>query len=169
MGRVTCPAHTAKPWDGYSTPEERPPLGSYAGIATTFVVGLGTLVVARRQRGGLPEALRIGDVALIGSAGFQLSRLIAKKRVSAFVRAPFTEYQGEADGPGELEERPRGDGLRGAVGQLLVCPYCLDVWTGTVGVVGLVTVPRETRIVASILAASAVSDMLHAAYSSAAD
>jgi hypothetical protein len=30
-------------------------------------------------------------------------------------------------------------------------------------------VPRETRVVASILAASAVSDMLHAAYSSAAD
>lgn len=166
---MTSPAQASKPWDGYSTPEERPPLGAYAGIATTFVVGIGTFVVARRQRDGLPEGLRLSDVALIGAAGFQLSRLISKKKVSAFARAPFTEYQGEGSAPGELEERPRGEGLRGAVGQLLVCPYCLDVWTGTAGVVGLVTVPRETRIVASILAASVVSDLLHAAYRSAVD
>lgn len=166
---MTPNADARNPWEGYSSQEERPPFGAYAGISTTFVVGLGTFVVARRQRRELPEALRLSDVGLIGAAGFQLSRLIAKKKVSAFLRAPFTEYQGTGQAPGELAERPRGKGLRGAVGQLLVCPYCLDVWTGTAGVVGLVTVPRETRIVASILAAAALSDLLQTAYRSAAD
>jgi hypothetical protein len=160
--------HPSTPWEGYAPPEERPPLGAYAGFATAFVVGLGAFVVSRRQRSGLPEALRVTDVVLIGAAGFQLSRLISKKKVSAFVRAPFTEYQGSGDAPGELDERPRGEGVRGAIGQLLVCPYCLDVWTATVGVVGLVTIPRETRVVASILTAAAVSDLLQVAYRGAA-
>lgn len=158
------PEHVADPWEGYSSPEDRPPLGAYAAISTAFVVGLGTFVVSRRQRAGLPERLRLADVALIGAGGFELSRLISKKKISAFVRAPFTEYEGSGDAPGELSEHPREGGLRGAVGQLLVCPYCLDVWTGTAGVVGLVTFPRETRIVASILTAAATSDLLQAAH-----
>jgi hypothetical protein len=135
-------------------------------MSTAFVASLGTFVLARRRRGELPEAIRLADVGLIGAAGFQLSRLISKKKVAAFVRAPFTEYEHAGPAPGEVSERPRGDGLRGAIGQLLVCPYCLDLWVASAGVAGLVTAPRETRVVASLLAAAATSDLLQAGYRS---
>ena len=54
----------------------------------------------------------------------KLTRLIAKERAMAFLRAPFVRYQ-EGTGQGEVSEQPRGTGLQLAVGELLVCPYCL--------------------------------------------
>ena len=83
---------------------------------------------SRSARGATcPSASMRGDIVLIGTASYKLSRLIAKKKVTAFVRAPFTELEGKG-GPAELEERPRGRGLRRALGELLLCPYCLGLW-----------------------------------------
>jgi hypothetical protein len=153
------------PGAGYAPDDVRPPLRAYATIAGAFSSGLATFLVIRRQRvGGLPERIAAQDVVLISSASFALSRLVAKKKVTAFIRAPFTEFQGHGDAPGELEERPRGSGPRRAIGELLVCPYCLDMWAATAGVLGLVAAPRETRIVASILSAFSLSDFLQGIY-----
>ncbi len=44
------------------------------------------------------------DLVLIGAASYKLSRLVAKKKITAFVRAPFTELEGKG-GPAELEEK----------------------------------------------------------------
>jgi hypothetical protein len=152
-------------WDGYAPEEERPPLASYATIAGGFSCGLATFFVLRRQRGkGLPEQLALQDIGLVAGASFALSRLVTKKKVTAFIRAPFTEYQGKGDAPGELEERPRGEGAKRAIGELLICPYCLDMWVATAGVLGLVVAPRETRIITSILTAFGGSDLLQGVY-----
>ena len=64
-----------------------------------------------------------GDLLLVGIATHKLSRLLAKDKVTSFIRAPFTRYQ-EPSGQGEVEEEPYGHGLHLAVGELLVCPYC---------------------------------------------
>jgi hypothetical protein len=156
---------TGGPATGYAPDTIRPPLTAYATIAGVFTSGLATFLVVRRQRsGGLPERIAAQDVALISSASYALSRLVTKKKVTAFIRAPFTEFQGHGDAPGELEESPRGTGPRRAIGELLVCPYCLDMWAATAGVLGLVVAPRETRIVASILSAFGLSDLLQGVY-----
>jgi hypothetical protein len=63
-----------------------------------------------------------------------------------------------------VNEKPRGSGLQAALGELLTCPYCLGLWMASAMVAGLVTAPRETRAVVSILTALGVSDFLHAAY-----
>jgi len=118
-------------------------------------------VLARRRK--LPEGISLGDLALIGVATHKTSRALAKDRVTAPLRAPFTEHEGRG-GPGELEESPRGSGFRHAVGELLVCPYCLDQWLATGFAVGLVTAPRVTRFVAGIMASVAISDFLQIAY-----
>ena len=47
--------------------------------------------------------------------------MIAKDRIPAFARAPFTEFQ-QPGGAAEVEERARGEGLRRTIGELLVCP-----------------------------------------------
>ena len=112
------------------------------------------LFAHRRSGRELPERLAPGDIALVGAAAFKLSRLITKERVAAFIRAPFTEYQGRGSVPGEVEERPRArGGPRQAIGQLLTCPHCIGMWLVSMLTVGLVTVPRETRLVASVLSA----------------
>jgi hypothetical protein len=152
---------------GYAPPRERPPLAAYATLATVFHGAMaGAVAAAKRSGRDLPQRVEAGDVVLIGTASYQLSRLIAKKKVTAFMRAPFTELEGRG-GPAELEERPRGTGLRRALGELLVCPYCLGLWASGGFHVGLLFAPRATRFSASVLAAMSISDFLQIAYKSA--
>jgi len=135
-------------------------------MSSGFVAVFTAFLIARRRSGDeLPERIDVRDLSLISAASFKLGRLIAKEKVSAPIRAPFTEYEGKADAPGEVDERPRGSGPQAALGELLTCPYCLGMWVVTALTVGLVTVPRETRLVASILSALSASDFLQAAYS----
>jgi hypothetical protein len=140
---------------------ERDRLGSYTVIVGGYAAALGAFLFASRRR--LPQGISAGDLALIGIATHKTSRAIGKDKVTAPLRAPFTEHEGQA-GPGELEESPRGSGLRHVIGELLVCPYCLDQWVATGFAAGLVTAPRVTRFVAGIMATVAVSDFLQIAY-----
>ena len=145
---------------GYAPPEERPPLAAYATFATVFHAAMAAAVAAARRSGrDLPQRVDAGDVVLIGTASYKLSRLISKKKVTAFVRAPFTELEGKG-GPAELEEKPRGSGGRRALGELLLCPYCLGLWASGGFHVGLLFAPRATRFSASVLTALAISDFL---------
>jgi hypothetical protein len=105
---------------------------------------------------------------LIGAASHKLSRLVTKDKITAFARAPFTRYE-EPGGPGEVEERPRGSGLRRALGELLVCPYCLGLWASAGFHAGLLWAPRTTRLIASTLSALTLSDFLQIAYKAAED
>lgn len=154
-------------FSGYAAPEERPPLASYAAFSATFTTAMaGALVAARRSGHDLPERIDIGDLALTGVATHKLSRLIAKEKIMAFARAPFTEYQGKG-GPAELEERARGEGLQRTIGELLICPYCLGMWISGGFHAGLLFAPRTTRFLASILSGLTISDFLQIAYKAA--
>jgi hypothetical protein len=155
------------PTAGYAPPAERPPLAAYATFAAVFHGAMaGAVTAAKRSGRDLPERVEPGDIVLIGTASYKLARLIAKKKVTAFVRAPFTELEGKG-GPAELEEQPRGRGLRRAVGELLVCPYCLGLWASGAFHAGLLLAPRATRFSASVLAAMSISDFLQIAYRAA--
>jgi hypothetical protein len=145
---------------GYAPPEERPPLAAYATFATVFHAAMAAAVAAAKRSGrDLPQRVEASDIVLIGTASYKLSRLISKKKVTAFVRAPFTELEGRG-GPAELEEKPRGRGARRALGELLVCPYCLGLWASGGFHAGLLLAPRATRFSASVLTALAISDLL---------
>jgi hypothetical protein len=153
---------------GYAPPPERPPFAAYAGFAAAFNVAFGAVLAAAGRSGRLPERVEPSDVVLVGVATHKLTRLITKDRVMAFARAPFTEYQ-EPGGPGEVEEKPRGNGLRRAIGELLACPYCLGLWTSAGMHTGLLYAPRVTRTVASTFTALALADFLQIAYKAAED
>jgi Protein of unknown function (DUF1360) len=88
--------------------------------------------------------------------------IMTKSRVTSVVRAPFTRYEKSA-GAGEVEERPRGRGLRRAIGELVSCPFCLGTWIACVGVAGLVTRPRLTRALASIFGVGSIADFIQQA------
>jgi Protein of unknown function (DUF1360) len=158
--RREVPAPPAQSWEEQED-NERDRLGAYGVLTGGYAAALAAFVLARRRK--LPEGISGKDLALIGIATHKTSRAIGKDKVTAPLRAPFTEHEGQA-GPGELEESPRGSGLRHVIGELLVCPYCLDQWVATGYAVGLVTAPRTTRFVAAIMATVAVSDFLQIAY-----
>jgi hypothetical protein len=157
------------PYSGYAEPEDRPPFAAYATFALMFNGALaGAVATAKRSGRDLPERIELRDLVLIGAASYKLSRLVAKKKITSFVRAPFTELQGEG-GPAELEEKARGHGLRRAVGELLICPYCLGLWASGGFHVGLLFAPRSTRFTASVLSALTISDFLQIANRAAED
>jgi hypothetical protein len=155
------------PVRGYAPPAERPPLLSYAVFIAIFNALFGGALLAARRRGrSLPETVRPLDVVSIGIASHKLSRLISKDKVTSPLRAPFTELEGKG-GPAELEEKSRGRGARKAIGELLICPYCLGLWVVAAFSVGLLFAPRLTRFIASVFSALTISDFLQIAYKAA--
>lgn len=156
------PAQSQNGAGGGTEPRER--LAPYLLLTGSYAAVLGAFVWRFRDR--LPETISAGDLALIGVASHKTSRALSTDKVTAPLRAPFTEHEGEA-GPGELEESPRGTGLRHTVGELIVCPFCLDQWVATGYAAGLVVAPRATRFVASVMATVAISDFLHIGYKTA--
>lgn len=145
------------------------PLPAYGLLAGAYNVAL-LGFLARRRRGSaagpLPERIGAGDLVLTGVATHKLSRLIAKDKVTAPLRAPFAEHEADA-GRAEVSERVRGEGLKRAVGELLTCPYCLGQWIATGFAIGLVEAPRQTRFMTTVFTAVAIADFLQVAYKAA--
>jgi hypothetical protein len=151
------------PFADYS-PHEHRPLASYAVMTAVFGASfVGSLVASERSGRPLPLAVATRDVLLTGIATHKLSRLIAKDKVTSFLRAPFVRYE-EPSGQGEVSEKVRGKGFQMSTGELLNCPYCLGQWVAAAFAVGLVAAPRPTRLIASMYAAQTVSDFLQLAY-----
>jgi len=150
----------------YAAPQERPPFRTYATMATAFNAAFSGGLLAARRSGRLPERIETRDMLLIGIASHKLSRVLTKDKITTFLRAPFTEYQGRG-GPAEVEERTRDGEVRGAIGELLVCPYCMGLWSSGAFHLGLLFAPRVTRVVASTLTALTLSDFLQIGYKAA--
>jgi hypothetical protein len=152
---------------GYAEPQERPPFLSYLAFMAIFgTLVASALAIARRQGRELPAKVGAGELLLVGTASHKLSRVISKDKVTSPLRAPFTELEGKG-GPAELEERSRGSGLQKAIGELLICPYCLGLWIVAGFSVGLIFAPRVTRFVASLFSALTISDFFQIAYKAA--
>jgi Protein of unknown function (DUF1360) len=150
-----------------NAPVDERPLASYAILAGTYGGALAASLVILHARGHeLPEHFTAADMLLVGVASHKLSRLITRGKVTSFLRAPTTRFQ-RSSGHGEVEEEPRGHGLRFAVGELLVCPYCIAQWIATGLTVGLVGAPRVTRLLSTISVAHTVSDFLQVVYRAA--
>lgn len=142
---------------------EDTPLASYGALIAGFGALAGGVVVAAGRRDRLPERIAPYDLALAGVAAQRLSRLIAKDRVGAALRAPFTRYQGRGR-PGEVEEAPRRGGAGLALGQLLVCPFCVAQWASLALVAGLLFAPRATRTASAVLTVGTLADLVQELY-----
>jgi hypothetical protein len=139
------------------------PVAAYAGIMLFFAAAAGTLLRRAAEKKALPERIAAEDIALLGVATHRLTRIVTRDRVATPLRLPFTELEGSAGG-GEVDEKPRGQGLRKAIGTLLTCPYCAGPWIATGLTTALLARPRETRVAASMLAMVTVADFLHQSY-----
>ena len=148
-------------------PHEHRPLDGYVAAMGAFGALAAALATAAKVTGRtVPERPATQDVLLISIATHKLSRLIAKESVTSPLRAPFTRYA-EPSGAAEINEevRDQGSSIRHSVGELITCPFCLAVWVATGLTGGLVLAPRLTRLAATAMTATAVSDFLQMAYS----
>jgi len=150
------------PVAGYS--EQEQPLAGRITLVAAFAASLAAARLAARITGREPpERPHPADVVMVGVATHKLSHLLAKSKATSFLRAPFTEFEAPR-GTGEVDEKPRGEGVRRAVGELLVCPYCLSQWISAGFSTGLVLAPRATRLVAASYSAQTLADFLQLAY-----
>jgi uncharacterized protein DUF1360 len=136
--------------------EEHPPYEAYATIAGAFLGGLA--IVAARSRRSPPGGTL--DFLALSAATFKASRTLSRERVGSFVRQPFVE--GDAD-HGD-DERPAGEGLQRAIGELVTCPRCLGTWSAAALVSTEMLAPRFGRLLTWSLGASAANDFLQAAF-----
>jgi hypothetical protein len=133
-----------------------PPYESYAAIAGVFLGGIATVAaIARRAPAG--TAL---DLVALSAATFKASRTLSRERVASFVRQPFVEGDAEI---GEAE-RPAGEGLQRAIGELVTCPRCIGAWTAAGLASSQVLAPRFGRLLTWSLGAAGANDFLHAAF-----
>lgn len=164
------PTETLKhPAAGYAPPSEERPLAAYGALIATYGAALTAALVALRASGReLPAGPRATDLLLAGVTAHKVSRILTKDRITSVIRAPFTRYEDRA-GHGEVDEHARGTGMRLAVGELLICPFCMSQWLSSAFMVGLVAAPRATRFIGAIYVAETVADVLQLAYKAAED
>jgi hypothetical protein len=150
--------------EAYRHGEDRP-LGGYVLVMAVFaalVAGGAGLAAASGRR--LPDGIGPWDLLLITAGTHKLSRTLTKDAVTSPLRAPFTRYA-QTGGPAEVMEEVRtASGIRHAVGELVTCPFCLDMWIATGFAFGYVFAPRVTRLVAGTFSALAGADFLHLLY-----
>ena len=143
-------------------------LGGYVLLMAVFaalVAGAAGFAAASGRR--LPNGIGPWDLLLITSGTHKLSRTLSKDAVTSPLRVPFTRYAGTG-GPAEVMEDARtASGLRHAIGELVTCPFCLDMWIATGFAIGHVFAPRVTRLVAGTFTALTGADFLHLLYAKA--
>jgi hypothetical protein len=153
--------------DAYRGDDDRP-LGGYVVVMAVFaaiVSGAAGLAFATGRR--LPAGVGPWDVLLLAAGTHKLSRTLTKDAVTSPLRAPFTRYK-ETGGPAEvIEEVRHRSGLRHSIGELITCPFCLDIWVATGFTIGLIFAPRLTRLIATALTAVTGADFLHLLYAKA--
>jgi len=153
--------------DGRAAGEDQGPhdperLAGYRAVGAVYVTATAAALAGLRRRGSPPRSVgeQWSDVALVALSTYKLSRLLTKQTVTSPLRAPFTEYQGPG-GPGEVNVRPVGTGWRRSIGELVSCPFCLDVWLASGSTAALQFAPRPARVVLATFAAVGVADLLH--------
>jgi hypothetical protein len=127
----------------------------YAAISATYGALLATLVLAARDR---DQDLGPAEFLPLGVAAFALTKVVSREKIETWMRRPFVDEDAPAG------RRPKGRRMRYAVGELLTCTRCLGAWSA-LGLTALrISRPRESKVVTTALATSAVNDFLFAAF-----
>ncbi|HEX8769933.1 MAG TPA: DUF1360 domain-containing protein [Acidimicrobiales bacterium] len=145
--------------DEYGEDKDDRPLRGYVTLMAAYGIFVGVLALVLRKRRIVPQ-LGIGDVALLTVATHKVSRVVTKDAITSPLRAPFVRYV-EPAGAGEINEQVRVGGTAHALGELLTCPLCFDVWAATAFLAGYSFAPRATRLAASVFVIGAASNALH--------
>ena len=128
----------------------------YAALNAVYASLLAGLVIALGDRAER-DPVRPVELVPLGAATFAVAKVVAREKIGTWVREPFVE---DAVHGGQ----PRGRRIQRALGELVTCSRCVGAWSA-LGVVGLrLASPRAGRVVAAVLATSAVNDFMQAGF-----
>ena len=136
----------------------------YFGYATILAAFGGALVATAGLERALGRQIRPAstlDLVVLCAGSFKAARSLSRERVGSVLRQPFVEENESTDA---VHERPVGEGLQRAPGELVTCTRCVGTWTAA----GLLTcqaiAPRFGRLLTWSLAAGAGNDFLQASF-----
>ena len=161
--RVPEPGSAERTWrwpGAASTPASATGPGDYAALEAVYLSGLvGVVALARRrERQGAPGIPR-GELAVLAMATFTLADVVAKEKVSTWIREPFVR-----EGADHKPISAEGTGLRRAVGELMTCTRCVGTWSA-LALVGLRTAsPVAGRTTATVLALAGTNDLMQSGF-----
>jgi hypothetical protein len=129
--------------------------GDYAALNALWLSLAGGVIAASRGRAS-KDPIKNRELIPMAAATFALSKAVARERIGTWVREPFVD---QSEG-----QKPKGRGMRRAIGELVTCTRCVGTWSA-LGVVGLrVLNPEAGKTVSVILASSAANDWLQAGF-----
>ncbi|HEY3821409.1 MAG TPA: DUF1360 domain-containing protein [Polyangiaceae bacterium] len=126
----------------------------------TFGALLASTVVLYRRRRASPS---VAELALGALATHEIAGILTTDPVTSPLRMPFVEEVTDGSS-GKTEERPRGAGVRKAIGELVTCPYCTGPWVATALAAMWAIDPRTARAVTGIFATAAMANTVHRVY-----
>jgi hypothetical protein len=148
-------------WPGAaSTPPSASGPADYAALEAVFASGMAGLIglTLRREKDGT-SAIPLSELPILALATFTLADVLAKERISTWVREPFVEE--DAD---HKPVRPQGSGLRYAFGELLTCTRCVGTWSALALVALRTGSPPAGRAAARVLALAGVNDLMQSGF-----
>lgn len=127
-------------WPGAGTTPPSPTSpADYAILEAAFAASLaGVVALARRRERQGAATITREEMVLLALATFALADVVAKEKVSTWIREPFVQESSD-----HKPVEPEGHGMRHAVGELLTCTRCLGTW-GALGLIGLRTASPST-------------------------
>jgi hypothetical protein len=143
-----------------STPPASSGASDYAMVEAVFAAGLaGLAVLTHRRESDGQRAIPLHELPVLAVATFALADVIAKEKVSTWLREPFVQ-----EGPDHKPVRPEGSGLRYTIGELLTCTRCVGTWSA-LALVGLRTASAPAgRAVSTVLALAGANDVLQSGF-----
>src|SRR5437763_14780936 len=109
--------------------DDAPPGASdYLAINAVYGALIATVLFSTRERHAR-DPIAPSELVPITAATFALSKLIAREKIGTWMREPFVEKD-------DRGRRPRGRGMRRAMGELLTCTRCVGAWSA-LGIVGI--------------------------------
>jgi len=144
--------------------QAQPPYGAYAAILGTFAGALAGTTALERALGRGARPATPFELVLLSAATFKAARAISRERVGSVLREPFVETDGDPAEGEDVEERPAGEGLQRAVGELVTCSRCAGTWAAAGLLATQAVAPRFGRLLTWTLAAGAANDFLQAGF-----
>ncbi|HZU11999.1 MAG TPA: DUF1360 domain-containing protein [Chloroflexota bacterium] len=131
-------------------PSESRPYGQYAALIALYNLIFGGFILLYRRWSHPLERLSGLDLAMLGLATLRLSKLVSEDEITAVLRRPLVQVEGD-------QKKPRGHGLRWALGKLVLCPTCTGTWIAAFLTYALHLFPRYTRPFLALMSASGIS------------
>lgn len=141
-----------------ATPTTRQDYAALTAVYSVLAGGLALAATSRRSDDAVPADLQ--ELLLYGLATAGLTRVLSAEKIGEWVRAPFVDEPPQPD----AQRRPKGSGLRYAIGELLTCTRCLGSWSALSLIGARAAAPQPAKVGATLLALSYVNGVLQSGF-----